>query len=521
MAYYLKAGNSLIAPGFLQYDNISYIAYARQYLDSDDFSFLYSNPFNDSPHYPKIYFQFQNFIFLLLLKMQIPPGIILIFFTIVFSFIFFKIIIRIFDHLMPRSRNRVLSIILFSWGGGLLTLAGVAGLKFISLTGIDNWDRLFVLDPSWGWWGLNIGRSLIFSTEAYYHALFFGSILCILKKSWKTATALSFVLFLSHPYTGIEYLSIIVFWLFIEIIIKRNKEIPGWFGLASLFILIAHIGYYLVFLNQYPEHQSVHEQCSIPFVLSYKTLIPAYCIVGVFALIAIRLAPSLRTFFSTSHNRLFASWFLIAFLLINHELFMPAMEPAHFTRGYVWSALFLLGLPALEQFLNYIKQRSLFVLGIFILLFLSDNFLWLANYTRKKSVTHPSVYISKEQKAVLHWLRNNTNSSSLIISSDRYISLFSTIYTKAYPWISHNLATPFLAEKQKAYNNFIQQNIPDTAWHNREAIFVLNRNDSLERNRANNLFFRPDTLIQIHQYSIITARLITNSNKINMTPNKS
>lgn len=184
LAYYLKTGER-IAPGFLQYDNVTYIAYAKQYSDADGFSLFYSNPFNESKNYPNIYFQIQNFLFLFLHWIGIPQGIILICFTLVFSFITFKIIIRIFDHLLPNSRNRSLLIILFSWGGGLLKLAGAAGLKFIPVEGIDTWDRLFVIDPGSGWWGLNLGRSLIFSTEAYYHALFFGGILCILKKNGK------------------------------------------------------------------------------------------------------------------------------------------------------------------------------------------------------------------------------------------------------------------------------------------------------------------------------------------------
>src|SRR5687767_3190655 len=196
--YFLKYHTTLISPGFLQYDNITYLAYARQYLDADNFSIFYSNPFNESGNYPKIYFQVQNIIFLIFLKTGIPPGFTLIIFTWVFSLITFRILISLFDHLLPDSKNRTLSIVFFSWGGGLLTLAGIAGLQFIPVEGVDTFDRLVVLDPDWGWWGLNLGRSLLFSTEAYYHALFFGGILCILKKKWKTATLLAFLLFISH-----------------------------------------------------------------------------------------------------------------------------------------------------------------------------------------------------------------------------------------------------------------------------------------------------------------------------------
>ncbi|TMI89672.1 MAG: hypothetical protein E6H08_16145 [Bacteroidetes bacterium] len=505
--YYLKAGER-IAPGFLQYDNITYIAYAKQYSDADSSSLFYSNPFNDSKNYPNIYFQIQNFLFLFLYWIGIPPGIVLICFTLVFSFITFKIIIQIFDHVLPNSKNRALLIILFAWGGGLLTMAGAAGLKFIPIDGIDTWDRLFVLDPGSGWWGLNLGRSLIFSTEAYYHVLFFGGILCILKKKWKTAAVLALLIFLSHPYTGVEYLSIIVFWIFVEIIIKKNREIPLWFGFINLAILILHISYYMIFLNQFADHHSVHEQCSLSITVPFYTLVAAYCIVGLFTLLRFISKP-LHTFFASSENTLFLSWFIIVFLLINHQLFMKAMEPVHFTRGYEWSSLFIIGLPAQERFINYLKKKSKFILlPLFCLILLNDNILWLINYSRPESLTQLSVYISQKQKDVLNWLEKNTNNSSLVISGDNQISILSTVYTKAYPWTSHNLATPFLKRKQKAYENFITNKVIDSAWYDRDALFILNETDTAEKSRATDLPFKPDSIIHMNQYMIIRSRLL-------------
>jgi len=438
----------------------------------------------------------------------IPQGIILICFTLAFSFITFKTIIRIFDHLLPGSKNRSLLIILFSWGGGLLTLAGAVGLKFIPIDGIDTWDRLFVIDPGSGWWGLNLGRSLIFSTEAYYHALFFGGILSILKKKWKTAAVMALLIFLSHPYTGVEYLSIIVFWIFIEIIIKKNREMPLWFGLINLAILVLHIFYYMIFLNQFADHRSVHEQCSLSIIVPFYTLIAAYCIVGLFALLRFFSKP-LRIFFASSENTLFLCWFITVFLLINHELFMKAIEPVHFTRGYEWSSLFILGLPMYDRFLNYLKKKSKFILlPLFCLLFLNDNILWLINYSRPESLTQLSVYISKEQKNVLNWLQKNTNNSSLIISGDNQISILSTVYTKAYPWTSHNLATPFLERKRKAYENFITNKVIDSAWYDRDALFILNKSDTVEKSRTDDLPFKADTIIHINQYTIIRSHLL-------------
>ena len=74
VAYLFHHDASLTPTGFIQYDNVSYIAYAQQYLDAPSFHLFYSNPFNESGNYPAIYFQFQTAAFALLLAMGIPPG---------------------------------------------------------------------------------------------------------------------------------------------------------------------------------------------------------------------------------------------------------------------------------------------------------------------------------------------------------------------------------------------------------------------------------------------------------------
>jgi hypothetical protein len=44
IAFYLNHSSSLIATGFVAYDNVSYVANAKQYFDADKFSLFYSNP---------------------------------------------------------------------------------------------------------------------------------------------------------------------------------------------------------------------------------------------------------------------------------------------------------------------------------------------------------------------------------------------------------------------------------------------------------------------------------------------
>lgn len=503
IGYFLKAGD-LLAPGFLQNDNPLYISYANQYLDADKVSLFYSNPFNESNNYSKIYFQLQNFLYLILLKTGILPGWVLLLMTCLFSFITFKILIGIHDHLMPESNTRILNIILFAWGGGLLVLFGIPVSLSHNLTHLDNFDKIFLLDPSWGWWGLNIGRSLLFSAEAYYHALFFGGIYLILKRKWGFALLISLLIILSHPFTGVEYLSILCLWILIETIINKNNYIPFWFSLTTLVFLFLHIFYYLFYLNRFPEHASVHQQYSINWNLRYFNIIPAYILVGLFAFLNIFRINLFSVFFNKPINRLFLSWLIATLFLTNHELFIKPMQPLHFTRGYVWSGLFLLGLPALDSFLNKIKKKKI-LLGIVMLVFLSDNILWITNYWRKASKTHLSVYLSEEENDVLHWLKNHTDNKTLIISSNSIISYMSAVYTAANPWIAHTFTTPFYEKKLSIFHLFIEAGTIDSTWYNKKIIFIPNYNNVDEMKRLDTLLVDKNSIVQIGRFNILTT----------------
>ena len=141
-------------------DNALYLSYARQYSDANHLQLFYSNPFTDSSSYPSIYFQVQSVLLALMMKTGLG-GFSMIIFVLVFSFLCFRVIISIIDTLIPQSKYRILSIILFAWGGGLLALSGIPVHFLRAPDGQDFLDRIFFLDPGWGWWGLNLGRSFL------------------------------------------------------------------------------------------------------------------------------------------------------------------------------------------------------------------------------------------------------------------------------------------------------------------------------------------------------------------------
>ena len=251
--YLFNHDASLIPTGFIQYDNVSYIAYAKQYTEPGGLHLFYSNPFNDSTGYAPVYFQPQTVVFALLLKSGLPAGWILIPFTLLCSIICFRLLIAIVDHLFPNSKHKVIVTWLFAWGGGLLTLTGWIAQQ---LLGHKTISSIFYFDPGVGWWGLNLGRSLFFSCEAYYHALFLGVILCLLKQKWAATIVLTALLSLSHPFTGIELLCIVTTWVFLEKIFFKPSPVPVWLMASLVNLLAFHLVYYLYYLNLAEDHQS-------------------------------------------------------------------------------------------------------------------------------------------------------------------------------------------------------------------------------------------------------------------------
>jgi hypothetical protein len=382
---------------------------------------------------------------------------------------------------------------LFAWGGGLLAIAGGIGSLFM-YPGESVLPHIFFLDPEAGWWGLNFGRSILFSCEAYYHALFLGIIYTLLQQRWLIALVLLFVISISHPFTGVEVTGIVCAWVLWEVMTNR-KNIPLWFAAGSILILSFHLFYYLYYLEQFPHHRSVSSQYALTWGLKYYRMLPAYAIVGALAIASIYHS-SIRTFIASRTNRLLLCWFLVAFLLANHELFIKARQPIHFTRGYIWTSLFLLGLPALNQLTRFLKTiwRG-FALAIFGFIFLFDNFLWIGTHIVYKAKTPHANYITSTQQDLLNRIRSLSTDSTLIISSDKMMGYLSSIYSSGYPFYSHPFTTPFAKEKKYADSIFIATGEVHPGWMKGDVLFVVKKEDSTLLQTWNNASL--DFLIKI------------------------
>lgn len=459
------------------------MSYAHQYMEQNEVSVFYSNPFDGNPQSPKIYFQPHTVILAALLKLGVDPGLCFSLFGLIMAALSIWIGLRIILHLLPAEKKVPLITTLFTWGGGLTAIAGIMGSLFLPGHQTAQWiDGIYLADPNNGWWGLNWGRTFFIPLEAYYHFLFLLGIYLILKQKWKAAAVVAFFLSISHPFTGIEYLLILNGWLLIEKLLYKNKSIPYWYWAVIFIITIFHIWYYLVYLNSFPEHKQIFSQYRTGWTYSLMIAAAAYCLVALLALLNMYLHRPAKKFFMLSHQRLFFCWAVIAFLLSKHEWFIKPIQPIHFSRGYVWAGLFLFALPALLWLINYLQQKKWkWVLYIFIFLFLSDNILWATNLLRGKNDTEWEGHITKDTKEVLDFLRMNTTSKDLLVGDVALVNYLANVYTSVNVWASHPYNTPNRDQRVLQTKQFLATWIKPPEWKNYRIIVVLKRSNLIDR----------------------------------------
>jgi hypothetical protein len=475
LSHYLRAGG-LHATGFIQADQPGYMAVAREYFDGGDIRFLYGNPFSPDYSTPRLYFQPQTFLLGLCWKIShADPGLIFVLFGLFAALVCGRTAIALYEATVGlHSPFSLLGLILFFWGGGFLVLGGLLTTPAAVLRhgGGLMVGSAFRLDPFDGWWFLNFGRNLIFPLESYYHALFFGTMVVLVKRKFARAAVLMSVLAISHPYSGAELMAVVAVWGFFEVFLRRRNVVPVWFFIATLAALAASAWYYLLFLPQWPEHRGVVERWTRGWNLELGSAFAAYGLVGAFALVA----AFRRGFFLNPANRLLALWFGVAFLMAKHDWFTGTpLQPLHFTRGYVWTPLFLLGVPVLLGVVeNWRCTRKPLLQGGVVLLalvYLADNASWFTAVGRLYLIEH--VWLTRGQQQVLNCLSRPENAGALVVASDNTIAYLTTVYTPLRPWSSFRLVESSDERRREEVHRFFLDGKYPAAWRGRRLLLVV------------------------------------------------
>ncbi|HEY5414409.1 MAG TPA: hypothetical protein VIK41_06275 [Gemmatimonadaceae bacterium] len=529
---FIRAG--LHPTGFLAYDMPYYMANAREHFDAGGFSLLYGSPFTYDYGTPRIYFQ--PLTLLLGLFGRLPgadPGVVLALVGLIAAVVCVRIGIALFDRFASRATpSGKLALVVFFWGGGAVVLLGMlfvilpgpAGTKLAeppSLSGY--WWFTGLADPAAGWWFLNFGRNFVYATEAVYHALFLGAALLIIRRRFAAALGVMAVLAASHPFTGLQFLLIALAWSALELVVLRSRVVPWWFVAGSAVLVALHVWYYLVYLPSFPEHRQLQEQWTIRWTISVAQTIIAYGIVGGCAWARLRPAARPRTVLNEFPNRLLLVWLFVSLALENHELFLPrAIQPIHFTRGYSWIALFLLGLPALISAIDHVREnthvrwRVLAVAGFGLVLVL-DNVVWLGATTAQamgiqlgKPLPPDSVKLgyglSTDERALFDWMNRPENRGSVVVSQDDDVGYLLTTYTPLRSWFSHRVNTPRNMQRYEEIGRFFESGAITDAWRELPLVIVF-RDSTAWRQRTSGFAPAPVEPVYTNRgYTVVRVR---------------
>jgi hypothetical protein len=179
------------------------------------------------------------------------------------------------------------------------------------------------------------------------------------------------------------------------------------------------------------------------------------------------------------------TFFLIAaavsLFLIKHELFLPPKQPLHFTRGYVWMPLLLLGLPLVQRLatrvVDYLpRPAAVAILTACATLWLVDNATWLVRMNLRNADelrTTTAVFDLFRQLD-----RRDERGVGLVLSGealdDNY--LLGT-YTRLDPYVGHIFLCPDRESRIKTTSRWIKTGLEDPSLEAIDVVILSKRRD--------------------------------------------
>lgn len=487
---YLVHFTSMAAPGtgFLQYDQAYYMAIARAYFADGGFAPLYGLPFSPDPATPHVYFQPLTVALGIVGKLSDgDPGILYMTAGLLLALCCARVMIALYREVVPAPGWAAgLGLLCFFWGGGCLCIVSVG---YVLATGGSPLADMFHFDPNEGFWFLNLGRNLIFTTEAFYHLVFLGGVVLVLRRRFVAALLCAAVLSASHPFTGLQLLAVLGVWSIVDRLVGGTERPPLFFiaGLAALAAL--HIAYYLVFLDHVSEeHRILHQQWALAsrlaganWILPWSTMLAAYGPVAALAASAL-VGQWRRREALTRLQWLLLVWFAVSFALANHDLVMAPLQPLHFTRGYIWAPLFLLGAPVLVRLIAGAARAAsgtTLVPALIVGLFVLDNAAWFGRAALWEHYSNEpnGITLDAPERAVLETMGDQRFRGYLLVSQSPKLGYLATVYSPLRSWYSHVFNTPHAKQHKAELADFFATGSEPEAWRGRPLLAVVLRQE--------------------------------------------
>ncbi len=465
------ASNPETATGMFHYELPYYVANGRAVLERGH-GLLYPNPYDPSEEAPAIYFHWlPELLGAAVVQGHIDPGMLMVGLTIVAAILLAVVTDRLIRVCLPgRAGSDPLPLLAAMWGGGGLVLAGVV---LQTLTGPS--DRgLLSLDPGNGMWFLNWGRNALFPTEAVYHALVALCWMAEIRGRPFPATGWLLLLATTHPWSGLELLLTICTWRGLVLWLHRRRS--DWLHLLTAAgLLIVFLAYYRWWLPSFPSHAALQRvwelDWSLPGLSAAAAWGPVACLAG------IRLATERGVLHRRSVRFLLCA-LTIALLLSLHDRFMRPVQPLHFTRGYVWMPLFLLGAPVLLKGIRTLWGRG----GIrrtaavlLCLLFTTDNVVFSLVHSQRQLHRLDGFHLDLHERALLAQLHGRY-ADRIVLTDSLKLNYLLPAWTDLRPWLGHQFNTPDFPRRRRIMDQcfpdgtIVVDRIPDEV-----TLLVLNR----------------------------------------------
>jgi hypothetical protein len=435
------------ATGFLLFDMGYYPANGREVFERGN-GIAYCNPYDPDSDAPVIYVHWLQWAYGLGIGiLGVDPGVWFVALGIIGGWVTALLTFRIVEEVLPGGGDRGLLYLVVMWGGGCLFLLAVAVNVGLDLPILFEPLRF---DPVLGWWCLNWGRNLVLPTEAVYHALVAWAWLATLRsRPWQAVGAVG-LLAATHPFSGIQHLLILASWQTLQALASRRVRPPL---MALIGILALFLWYYFIYLRRFSQHRAIHDAWSLDWNLPVVSMLAAYLPLGCVA--ALRIWRDRRAL--SPQMAFLAVAAVVSFALAHHDRLLPAKQPMHFTRGYVWLPLCLLALPLLQSGLVHLRRGRdrltfAFVATIFGLLAVSDNAAWLVLVPRDPEGMHGQVRLLPDVRKAFGWLEScRRKGVSLVVVPGAFDSNYlAATYTGLVPFIGHPFLSPDYDERVEA-----------------------------------------------------------------------
>lgn len=444
--------------GFLQYDQPYYMANARAYSNGGNFSLTYGLPFSVDPNTPRIYFQPLTAVlgFVLYLTGS-DPGVLYMIAGIILAICCGRLIIAWYRAAVVETDwAAAFGLICCFWGGGLLVVGGIIR----TLVSGQIAAELFRYDPAGGWWMLNFGRNLVYTTEAFYHLVFLGALLLWLGSRYMPAFFCAVILSASHPFSGIQLILVLGAASVVRWALESSPAARPllWFIIGIAVLGLIHIYYYLYFLGAVSdEHRILQDQWKLDWSVPWTTYILSTVLLWPFVAVALARQWRQNGRFTDQQILLMAVW-AVTFALGHHDLVIKPVQPIHYLHGYDWTALFLLGAPIFVEMIRGLRlQRVGLALPLLVVaVFLSDNVAWFG-----EQLTLPmsrgqqlGFTIDSAERAVFDRFAEPKFRGCVVLSQDEKLGYLLLTYTPLRSFYSHEWNTPGASMRKTELDEF-------------------------------------------------------------------